>query len=304
MGSIRANVAVSLGPFFNMNINVESSVDDDEKEVKLSNVCHGIKDSKEHPLHKASGCTMKLTCKVCGNDDTAHFQKGQQVGDTWFVVDAASLATARTAPEEMQKRMKLTVHKTADLAGNVLPTGKAYFLSPKGGFHEAYAIFRALLDPIPECEPVTFLTLWAPRSKVGLYRLGKFETAITIEQLAFPATIRPVPAVTETPDVGLLAQAQMLARMSISPFNLDDYTNERAGRLEALIKAGNPEEAAPEGATPATPVAARGANALALNLNAALAAAQEKAQANQAKATTARKAAKKAAPRKRTKASA
>lgn len=229
-GSIRNSVKLTVGPFLSVTVNVLGAVDDDDKEVSLSNICIGNQPfSAEHP---PSGVKQNLKCPVCENDDKTSFKKGRIDGGTVSIVETAAVAATTVATAGNPLLMEFSAHPADDLDGKTLNGDRVYFLACQGGHEKIYALLVALVVSRPD---LVLLTTWASRSKPAMYRLVTFNGALAVQKLAWLTSIRTAPVVNETPDAKNLAQAQTLVEMAVTPFDPATYVNTRSAALQALI---------------------------------------------------------------------
>lgn len=287
MAAIRKGVKLVLGGLFNIEVNVLGAVDDDTKETAFHTVCAG---AAEDSAHAPARVRQSLICPDCANDVKDTFRKAREVGKgTYALVDSAELEAA-AVDEALKLQMQLTVHDAADVDATALPGEKVYYLEPGKGPLVAKS-YNLLRDKIAANPDKVICTIWAGRSKPGMFRLGVFGDALTLEQLAWPENVRQAPAV---PEMDYTEQeSAMIGQLLESieaPFDATTYRDERKDQITAIIAAA---EAVEGSATDAAPRAAKTA-APTLDLTASLQAALGAATA--AKPAKAKKAAAKKAP--------
>lgn len=299
MAAIRKSVKIVLAGLFNIDVNVLGATDADDKETAFKNLCLGPTGDPEH-AHAPSTVRQRLECPVCKNDDREAFSKGREVSKgTYVVVDQEELAAAEV-DESLKDQMQLTVHDADEVHAKTLPGEKVYFLEPGKGPLTVKA-YNLLRDKIEDNPDKAFCTEWAARTKPGMFRLGTFGKAITIEQLAWPENIRSAPDVQEAEysDADASMFDQLISTIE-ADFDPSTYRDDRKDQITALIAAAEAVEGVIEEKTGVPKVAQRAAAQM--DLSSALASALAAAGATPAPAkTTAKKApAKKAAAKKAT----
>lgn len=283
MAAVKSKVNLKLGPFFRTSVDVLTAVDDDDKEVSFRTLCTGVAGSEDHAPHPPAGVKQDLKCPACSNTDKTTFGKGREIAEGVFAtVNAEDIATAQVS-EDMKINMDLTTHAVEDMEGTVLPGGKTYFLKPRKGDEAIYALFLAMVQASPH---LAYVTQWASRSKPAMYRLVPFGSTLTVQQIAWPTSLREAPTVDAPINEAELEQALKLANAAVSPYDPASYKDTRAEQLRAYIAAAEGVEGADVAV--AAPVAAKPASGgLAAMLQASLDAltppAQEKAKKAPAK---------------------
>lgn len=285
MAALRKGVKLVLAGLFNIEVNVLAAADDDDKETAFKTICVGEDDQHTHP---PTAVKQSLGCPTCDNNVRDTFVKGREVSKGSFVVVDPSELAAADVEAELKEQMQLTVHDAADVTTKTLPGAKTYFLEPGKGplTHKAYNLLR---DKIKENPDKAYCTVWAARSKPGMYRLGVFGTAITLEQLCWPENVRSAPDVpAEEYSEAESAMLDQLVEAISADFDPSTYRDVRKEQIAAVIAAAEAVDGIPTAASPKKTAAP------ALDLSGALAAALAATGKAPAKKTAAKKTAAKA----------
>lgn len=236
MGKIRSGVALKFG-LLPVNVDVVSAIER-PKAVSFKTLC-----TNNHDPHPISSI---YTCQDCGNTDKSSFVKGQQVDkNTYAVVDADQLKVAAEIDPALQTEMPLTVHPTEQVDQHTIEGGNVYFLAPSKGADTAYALMLELLRQHPER---AFVTVWAPRTVPSMYRLGVFNNALVLTELAWPEHVAVAPNVTTAPSEQEVALGEQLLTMATADFDAATYRDTRTERLAAIAAGGT----VTAGSTPTT----------------------------------------------------
>lgn len=287
MAAIKANVSLKIGPFFGVPVNVLGAIEDEKKETSLNTLCLGDVDVNKDGVvshvdaHAPARCRQDLKCEECGNNNKDTFKKGQDRGDgTYAIVDAEAVAAAIATSEDVQKTLTLTTHPIEQVAEQTLPNGKVYYLEPGKGGAAGYPL---IVEAVKQRPNVAFCTVWASRSVPAMYRLGVYRDALTITQLAWPASVKAAPANPGGAKEEEVKMALVLVDQLCSDFDPDTFRDTRTETLRAFIAAAEGVEGA---ATPETAVVTPKVTSMMDMLAAAVAAsgAPEKAEAPKPKA--------------------
>lgn len=230
MGAVRSNVTLTLG-LITTTVAVQPAVSADN-EPQLNTVCRQD--------HAPVRVRQLLQCPMCSETNKDLFEKGQEQSDGSFVVvDPASLEAAEATDEE-KKSMALTAHPASQVDTQTLPGGKVYFLEDKLG-SEAYPLLVEILYRNPE---IALCTVWAPRSRPSMFRLGVFGDALTITQLAWPAEVRAEPKPTGALNDAMVPMAEQFLEQIKTDFDPEQFTNRRAEVLRQIVEGGEATEPA------------------------------------------------------------
>lgn len=230
MGAVRSNVVLKLG-LITTSVSVQTAVSGDS-EPQLNTVCR-----QGHPPGKVR---QLLVCPQCNSSDKATFEKGQaQTDGSFVVVDPASLEAA-DATEEEKNSMALTAHPADQVDRQTLAGGKVYFLEDKVG-SEAYPLLVELVYRNPE---IALCTVWAPRSRPSMFRLGVFGDTLTITQLAWPAEVKEAPKSSGTLNEQMVPMAEQFLGQIKADFDPEQFTNRRAEILRQVVEGGEVTEPA------------------------------------------------------------
>jgi non-homologous end joining protein Ku len=273
--AVRVKVTLQLAEVVSTLIDVEAAVSTPES---LHTVC----DAGHDPIR----VRQSVACPTCQAADRHGFASARELADgTLVLVPADTLAPV--APE-LKERIALSVHRADDVT--LLAAGNVYHLKARASTDTAYALIAQLVATRPD---LAFLAQWAPRSRVGLYRLGVARGVLTLTALARPEQMRAAPAAPSLPAASpLLAAVEAFADAACTPFNEADYIDARAAALDAALAAITPVAA---GSAPDTSGPDATVTSLLDRLTAAVA---EKTAAEQAAAAPKPRAARKSRARK------
>lgn len=287
MAAIKSNILIKIGPFFGVPVSVLSATEDEAKAQSLSTLCEGIAGNKLHPAHSPNKIKQALKCPTCENDDRTTFIKGREKADGTFAIigDAELEAVGEAVPADVKDSITLTSHPAEQVLEHTLTSGKVYYLGPGKGGEDAYPLLVEMLRERPN---LAFCTVWAPRSSPSMYRLGVYGDVLTLNQLAWPASVKQAPSVKTAADPKMVAMALTLADQLTADFDPESFKNTRAETLAAFVAAA---EGVPGAVVPTTATAAKPKGNAMLDMLAAAVAAS-------APAAAAKPAPKKRAPRK------
>lgn len=247
MAALRKNVTLTLG-LISVPIAVHTAIDDD-KDTTLNTLC-----TVNHPATK---CKASLTCPTCGNSDRSSFVKGRDNGDGTFTVVNSEQIEGITPSNAEKHTMPLTTHPAEDVAHRTLPAGKVYYLAGEiaGG---SYPLLVEVVKRHPE---IAFCTMWAPRSRVAMYRLGAFGDALTLTELVWPEKVRQAPVCEDELDERMIPLAEQFIEQLKEPFDPEHYKDRRTETLREFLAqaetvAGTEAEEAPTAAAPSDLLAA------------------------------------------------
>lgn len=235
MGTIRSKVGLKLGAFFQVTGSVVTAVDNDDEATALKTVCCGDQLAVDKALVEHSPAAVKqlLKCPVCSNTDRVSFGKAKVEGDTFTLVTDEDLAGAAVDPDR-QKSIEINVHRASDLAGSALPGGKAYYFAPQAGQEAIYTLFHKMISDTPE---LAYVAVWAARTKLALYRITTFESALAMEQIAWPTAVQPAPQVQAEYKASDLAMAMLIVNAAVTDYNPAEYKDDRKQALLDVIAA-------------------------------------------------------------------
>lgn len=217
----------------------------DGEDSKLKTLCQHT--GTRHEKEGAAPTKRRDYCGVCDNDDKTTFVRGKLVGDTAVIVPPDELDQIKAADQAATKKIELTVHKAAALVG-ALPSGKSYFLAPRGSTDDTYAVIAAL---IAKRTDLAFVGEFSFGGAPALYQVLSDDGVLILRQLARPEQIKERPKVDGVVDEKLLAIGDQLADALCIDYDPAQYASKRSAALTALLAktapvalAGNAGEAA------------------------------------------------------------
>ncbi|HEU0130805.1 MAG TPA: Ku protein [Mycobacteriales bacterium] len=224
---MRSNVAVRLGPLLSIPVNVHTAVEAGSDGLHAV-CCDG---------HDAGRVHQQYACEQCGRIGRLNEfpDRAAELDGALVVLTQAEIEQAGQVDEDVKDSITLLAHGRDEVAQHTLPGAKVYYLSPAKGAAEAYAILRAIVDGDPD---TVFCTVFAVRGKPAMWQLGSYRGVVTLRQLAWPAEVKELPAIPDTPvDERALPLAQTLVESLRAPFDPDNYQNTQRAAREALIAA-------------------------------------------------------------------
>lgn len=221
MSTIRKTVMASLG-LIQFPVAVQSAVRSDD--VSLSGVCNQGHDPA--PLVQPKSCSQ---CQA-----TEGFGKARKEGKKLVVLTDTDLDALKPGPD-VTTEMHFTVHMTAEVDTLTRPHGSLYYLSP----HEGGTAYNVIRDVVAANPRFAFLTVWAPRSAPGLYRLVMLNDRLALSGVAWPEAILEAPEGIEdgTSHAALVTLASQFCETQVSTFEADTYSNDRAKLLADIVAA-------------------------------------------------------------------
>lgn len=265
--SVRKGVSLQLG-LISIPVDVYSTLlTAEEKEAQTNTVCVGTgdhnfeavrkgKDECKHCKFPEEGhavlhdpCRTKDTraCPVCDNKDKSTFKKGKPVGTDFVVVTQEELDAVAGLDDTVTKRMVLTMHPAADVEDKSIDAGKSYYLDPALGA-DGYLTVVDMLERFPQ---KAFLTEWAPRTKVGWYRLTLHNGALMLRQLVRPEDVKEAPVVTGTLNPAYTPMIDQLVETLTTPFDPADFADTRRKKVIEYLSQQSSVAGAPAADKPA-----------------------------------------------------
>lgn len=235
--SIRGGIRLQMAAqeLFGFTVAVATAVEDEGKSNSVNYLCVG-KDKDN--VHDVSTVDSVLTCPVCKNNDRETFKRGKFRQGVASIIDAAELAAARVVDPKEYSTITISTYDAEEIDRCTLPQSKPYFLElPNKGDADLYATFVEMVKATPE---IAYIGVFSLKGASRIHRLSVFENALTITPIAWPAAIKQPPANLGTPNQGNLALAIDLVRATKQSFDPDNYVNDRAKRVAAVIDAGTP----------------------------------------------------------------
>jgi non-homologous end joining protein Ku len=205
-------------------------------------VCEG---AKGMPAHDPTRISMPLTCPHCKVISAEDTKKAREVGDDLVVIDEAALAKIKDSTP-FQRTMTLRPHPASQVDLGTVSDGKVYYLEPKAGSERAYAVLAAFLGAHDD---LAFCTQWAPRSKVGMFRLAVVtpkggNPVLAMHGRMAANRLREAPELPVEADpnlVEMLEKALRIGRKSlVTSFIVDDYMDDAEEQIAALLALSTP----------------------------------------------------------------
>ncbi len=231
MSVIRSGVTVQFG-LLSISTAVHGAV---APEPSNRTVCTG------HGSHEPVRVTMPITCPQCGRIDVHDTHKAREVGDRLIVLDDAALAKIKDS-SPYQKTMALRPHPAAQVDLGTIPDGKVYYLAPQAGSERPYAVLAAFLA---KHEELAFCTQWAPRTRVGMFRVAAITPAGKQPVLALHGRmaanrLREAPELPTEADATLLEMLERTMQAGrkqlITAFEVNEYLDDTEEQIAALLQ--------------------------------------------------------------------
>lgn len=262
---------------------IATSVDLDGAVVKdesLNTVCRGPVEGRdqdgnpidaEHHGHAPTGVKNNPTCSTCKNTAYATFEKARQVGTTrnpeFAVVKPEEVQAARAEAVGATKDIiQLSVHRTEDVSVQTIQGDSVYWLKPhKEPLAPIYGMFVDALHRHPE---YTFMGLWTPVARVGLFQVKLFGNTLVMEARHRTESIKVEQQPVLAPDNSGQGMIDTILANLVTPFDPATYADTYKGRLDEIIAS---KEAEAGVVVAATKKAAASVPAGSIDLNAILA---------------------------------
>lgn len=225
------NVTMTLN-LMSAPVKVTSAVKSEDDETSLKTVCAGTEEAKHAPFKVNS----IYRCSHCEREHSSWhpYERGRDNGDGTFTVVAkdAIAAAAQDVDKSVFDSLNFLPVNREQFEATAVPTGKFYFLAPKGN----PLFYAAIRETMRAAKDDTFVTEWAYRTAVSPVRAVLMGDLIAIQQYAYAEQVlqRPeVPPVDVDPKMLALA-GQMVEGMRIV-WDTKTFTDVRKSKLAALI---------------------------------------------------------------------
>lgn len=220
--ALPAKVPVRLGPLFSFNVNLLTAI---ERETAFHTVCDNG--------HLPARVQAPRVCPTCGNRDTSTFKSGREVDGQLVVVDPTQLRQSVPPPP---RELVVTAHPLRQVMAHTLPSGSVYLLAPSDQASAAgYAVLRHVLLANPD---LALVVEFGVHTASRMWRIGLYEEALTLAELAWPETVRERPAI---PDVvvadNVMAVANTLLQGLATDFDPTAYRDTAKAAREELVAA-------------------------------------------------------------------
>ena len=267
-----AKISLSFG-LINAGVSVHNAL---EPKVSNKSVCtgsiptvdaHGVTGvTGDHAPRKINQVQRCTTCAE--NVPYAEIKKAREVPGGFVLLDVEEIKGAKADNEKHKKLASLTPHPAPDVEAGTVPGEKLYYLTPEAGAEQAYAVLHHLVHTHTE---LTFMTLWVPRSAVGVFALRTRGDVLVLQERVPAAATKAAPAITADAPAPLLAMADQFLTIDgvVTDFDAAAYADTYEANIQKIIASKVPVPATPDAATP---VVASGGDLMA-NLAAQIAAA-------------------------------
>lgn len=233
----RNGIVLQLGAIAT-SVNIDGAV---IKETSLTTVCQGPTegngDTAKHG-HAPAPVRNNPTCPECKNTVYSTFEKAKQVGTTrnpeYAVAKGEEIKATREAATGATKDIiQLSVHRTEDVSTQTIQGDSVYWLAPhKPALAPLYAM---LVDALRRHPEYTFMGLWTPVARTGLYQIKLFGDTLVMEARHRTESIK----VEQQPVIAIGAAEQGMVDTILSglekPFDPATYADTYAADLEALM---------------------------------------------------------------------
>jgi non-homologous end joining protein Ku len=231
----RASLVVKIGGLDPVFVDLYS-VKEAEAKSNFSTVCIGTTDTPHDP----SLVNRVYRCPECSTD--TGFVKGREV-DGQIVVISADALKGTEADDDVKQQMVCTAHPLVDVLLSTIPGSMVYYVTPakaknvKGFNQQELDEGYALLDLLVRANPdKAICTVYAPTSKPSMFRFAPFGAAITLSQLEWPESLRPLPV--ELPTVELDdVYVQLAPNMQMQEFDPALYKDDQKAARDELVEA-------------------------------------------------------------------
>lgn len=233
----RNGIVLQLGAI-TTSVNIDGAV---IKEESLKTVCRGPAegngDANQHG-HAPTPVRNSPTCPTCSNTEYSTFEKARQVGTTrapeYAIVEAEEVQQTRAnAVGATKDIIQLSVHRTEDVSTQTIQGESVYWLAPhKPALAPLYGMFVDSLRRHPE---LTFMGLWTPVARVGLYQVKLFGDTLVMEARHRTESIKVEQQEVVSPDATGQGMIDTILASLVKDFDPATYADTYQRDLEALI---------------------------------------------------------------------
>lgn len=218
--------SLQLGPI-TAEVGILGAVEDED--AGLVSICvHGQPEGEATPAR----IKRKDFCPVCDNEDKSTFLKGKVVGNGIVPIPREALEEIASGAEESKKKISLTSHPGKALTA-AFPSGKSYYLAPRPGAANNYALLATVLAERPN---QAFVGEFSFGGAPALYQLVVDEGILIMRQLARPESVRDRPVVDGLVNDQYLQLALQFADAICAPYDPSAYRDRRAEALAKVIE--------------------------------------------------------------------
>ncbi len=157
--------------------------------------------------------------------------RGAEVGDVLVSLTGEEVTAARKVASN--NTMELSVHPAREVEKNVLPTGIAYAFVPTAAVDPFYGVFAELA----RSKSVALVGKLVVRGKVKRFRLVPEPFGLALIELCAPEEVYAYEKMGTTPNPAHMKLARQLAAAARRPFDPEEYRDQTADRVAAIIEA-------------------------------------------------------------------
>jgi len=233
--TLSSNVSLAFG-LFNVTVNVAGALEPAPKNVT---VCTG--DTTE--AHEPQQIHTATQCPTCGEVPRGSTHSARESGGGLVLLSPETNAAIAADAEPFKKRIELAGHPSPEVEVETITGEKLYYLLPAAGQERAYAVMAALLGNHPE---VAFCARWAPRSKVGMFRVTTRGSVLVMQERLPADRVKAAPQVPAEPDIALLTLAEQVLKQGrktlVTKFDPAAYADTSEAAIADVVANGTPAQ--------------------------------------------------------------
>jgi len=232
---LSSNVSLAFG-LFNVTVNVAGALEPAPKNVT---VCTG--DATE--AHDPQQIHTTIQCPACGEVPRGSTHSAREVAGGLILLSQETNAAIAANAEPFKKRIELAGHPSPEVEVETITGDKLYYLLPAPGQERGYAVMAALLGNHPE---VAFCARWAPRSKVGMFRVTTRGDVLVMQERLPADRVKAAPLVPAEPDTQLLGLAEQVLKQGrktlITRYDPAAYADTSEAAIADVVANGTPAQ--------------------------------------------------------------
>ena len=233
MAVVSKDVSIAF-KLINATVNVHSALLPKQSNVT---VCAGSHGGEGHAPMKIS---QVRKCEQCGEVAYADLRRARETPNGLVMLADQDLVEAKTDAGQYKKRASLTPHPRTDVDTLTVAGEKLYYLEPRPGSEDSYAVLRHLVTSHPE---MVFTCLWTPRSNASIFVLqARGDVLVLQERVRTADTAAPPPVNADAPQQLLALAEQLLSLDEVVPFDPDLYADSFEDNLRKLLDGKAPVE--------------------------------------------------------------
>lgn len=233
--TLSSNVSLAFG-LFNVTVNVAGALEPPPKNVT---VCTG----DAAVPHDPEQIHTSIQCTTCGEVPRGSTHSAREVAGGLILLSPETHAAIGAEAEPFKKRIELAGHPSPQVEVETITGDKLYYLLPAPGQERAYAVMAALLGNHPE---VAFCARWAPRSKVGMFRVTTRGDVLVMQERLPADRVKAAPAVPGEADEALLALAEKVLTQGrktlVTRFEPAAYADTSQAAIADVVANGTPAQ--------------------------------------------------------------